>query len=411
MTGHERARIPGALPGGTSEFGELLLEMTGRVRTERARGLTATIVFRTDRDAWTVRFVRGRMTIGHGLTERPDTVVTADARTLLRIHTGQASGVDEFLAGRVIARGNLGLALRLESLFEPIGGRPVGALDEQTIRLNGTHASVMTAGQGEPVLLLHGLGATKASFLTTARALSDRYRVIVPDLPGHGDSAKPAGPYDPPFYARFVIKLMDALGIQRAHFVGNSLGGRISAEMALRHPERVRGTALLCPAVAWTGGRQAVPLVRMLRPRWASLPARVPRALLIRGMKRLFARPERLPHSWYDAGADEFLRLWREPRARVAIAASMRGLYLDEPWGKRGFWTRLSRLERPALFIWGDSDPLVPARFAEMVHRVLPGAQQVILDECGHVPQFELPERTHAHLLDFLATAERRLSA
>lgn len=388
-----------------SELGDLLLTLTGRVRADRARHLTATVVLDASREAWTVRFVRGRMTIGEGATDDPDTIIRADLKTLIAINSGKETGVDAFLDGRVTVRGNLGLALRLESMFDPLSPRPADALEDRVVRV-GKHAfSLMEGGSGETVMLLHGLGATKASFLPTARALSQRYRVIVPDLLGHGDSSKPRGPYDPEWYGRSVLELMDGLAIERALFVGNSMGGRISLELGIRHPDRVRALALLCPAMAFLKLRQMVPIVRFLRPELAVLPLRLPRPLIIRSMRSMFSKPDRLPRAWYEAGADEFIRVHRDVRARVALSASARGLYLDEPRGETGFWTRLRMLEKPSLFIWGARDVLVPSRFAHHVARAAPQTESIILDDCGHVPQFELPDQTHAHVIDFLERA------
>ena len=110
----------------------------------------------------------------------------------------------------------------------------------------------MEAGQGPPVLAVHGLGGTKGSFLPTLAALADRFRVIAMDLPGFGDSDKPIGAaYDPRFFARAVVDLLDALELERAHLVGNSLGGRVALELGLREPERVRRLVLLAPSLAW----------------------------------------------------------------------------------------------------------------------------------------------------------------
>jgi pimeloyl-ACP methyl ester carboxylesterase len=80
----------------------------------------------------------------------------------------------------------------------------------------------------------------------------------------------------------------------------------------------------------------------------------------------------------------------------------MRNIYLDEPAGERGFWVRLERMGTPSLFVWGDRDRLVPAGFARHVERVLPQARSHVLADCGHVPQFELPDRTHDLLTGFL---------
>jgi pimeloyl-ACP methyl ester carboxylesterase len=183
------------------------------------------------------------------------------------------------------------------------------------------------------------------------------------------------------------------------------MGGRISIELGIRHADRVKALALLCPAMAFLKLRQFVPIVRFLRPELAVLPLRLPRPLIIRSIRSMFSKPDRLPRAWYEAGADEFIRIHRDVRARIALSASARGLYLDEPRGNNGFWSRLRALERPALFVWGERDVLVPSRFAHHVARAAPDTESIILEDCGHVPQFELPDQTHAHVLDFFERA------
>lgn len=387
------------------ELGQLLLEMTGRVRLDRARDLAASVVLATPEERWTMRIQDGRLTVGIGGTDRPDAVISSDADTLVDINMGRTTGAEAFLAGRVTVRGNLGLALRLESMFEPLIPRPPEAPIDRTVIAGGHPVSFVEAGTGDPVILLHGLGATKASFLPTVFALAQRHRVIAPDLLGHGDTAKPYVRYDAETFGTFTLDLMDALGIDRAHLIGNSMGGRISLEVAMRAPDRVRSVTLFCPAVAFIKRREFVPIVKMLRPELGLVPHRLPHRLVVRSVRMMFSRPERLPHSWYEAGADEFLRVFRMPRGRAALYASMRNIYLDEPMGDRGFWVRLERLDRPAMFIWGDRDRLVPAGFSRHVSRVLPEARNVVLEDCGHVPQFEHPEETHAMVREFIDTA------
>ncbi len=95
------------------------------------------------------------------------------------------------------------------------------------------------------------------------------------------------------------------------------------------------------------------------------------------------------------------------PRGRAAFYGAARSIYLEEPHGPDGFWTRLPELRPPSLFVWGRHDGLVPIRFADHVRRALPAAEHVELD-CGHVPQLERPKQTHAALLRFFRQYERR---
>ena len=91
----------------------------------------------------------------------------------------------------------------------------------------------------------------------------------------------------------------------------------------------------------------------------------------------MFGRPERLHPAVADLAVEEFLRTYRDPAARVAFSAAARNIYLEEPNGPNGFWTRLEALEPPAMFIWGDEDPLVPLAFCHHVGEALPDAHQV----------------------------------
>jgi len=258
--------------------------------------------------------------------------------------------------------------------------------------------SVTEAGAGPFVLLLHGLGATKVSFLPTVAALAGQFRTVAVDLPGFGDSVKPIrASYAPPFFARAVIALMDALELDRAHVVGNSLGGRVALKTGLLYPERVRRIGLLAPSLAWLRDRPWAPLLRLVNPQLGLIqPA--PRFVVEAIVQRLIPGGR---EEWTAAGVDEFLRSYLTPRGRAAFYAAARAIYLEEPRGPKGLWTRLSSLETDSLFIWGRKDPLVPIRFARHVREVLPTAEHLELD-CGHVPQLERPRETHEALAKFL---------
>jgi pimeloyl-ACP methyl ester carboxylesterase len=109
--------------------------------------------------------------------------------------------------------------------------------------------------------------------------------------------------------------------------------------------------------------------------------------------------------AWYEAAADEFLRVFSSVRGRIAFFSAARQIYLEEPHGDDGFWDRLPALSRPTLFVWGERDWVVPAKFARHVHAALPRAGSVVLKDCGHVPQFELPGETHRLVRAFLRGA------
>ena len=252
--------------------------------------------------------------------------------------------------------------------------------------------SAAEAGHGPPLLAVHGLGGTKASFLPTIGALADAFRVIAVDLPGFGDSVKPLrAPFDAPYFVRAMTAVLDAAGLERAHVVGNSMGGRIGIEMALTEGERLDRLVLLSPAMAWLRPRRWAPVVRLLRPELSLLP--MPVEPLIR---RLVPRD-----GWAAAGMDEFLRAYSTARGRHAFNAVARNIYLDEPHGDDGLWSRLGGMTHESLFVWGRKDTLVPIGFMKHVEKAFPAARHVELD-CGHVPQVERPRETHAAMRGFL---------
>jgi pimeloyl-ACP methyl ester carboxylesterase len=329
----------------------------------------------------------------------PDAVLSADAATWARIAADLRGGMDAFRAGRLRIRGSLHVGVGF--LAATSGNDDPARLEFETLRTRDFGAiSALSAGTGpETIVCVHGLGGTKASFLPTVNALADDYRVVAIDLPGFGESDKPIGaPYDAPWFARSVFAAMDALGLERAHIAGNSMGGRVAIEAGLTDRDRTGGLLLLSPALAWLRPRPWAPLIRALRPELGLIqPA--PRPIVEAMVRRLVPSNN---GGWTAAGVDEFLRAYLTRSGRAAFYAAARNIYLDEPHGENGFWTRLKSLETDSLFVWGRHDPLVPIGFMKHVEKALPRARHVELN-CGHVPQVERPRETHAAIRKFLA--------
>jgi pimeloyl-ACP methyl ester carboxylesterase len=351
-----------------------------------------------ERDAWDVVVADGVATIA-APNARPDAVLTADAGTWRRIAADLGSGMSAYQSGRLSVRRNLHAGVGF--LAATSGATEPGRLRFRSIATSGARLSIMEAGTGPPALALHGLGGTKGSFLPTVAALAGRFRVIAVDMPGFGDSDKPIGAaYDPRFFADAVADLLDALALDRVHLIGNSLGGRVALEIALRHPSRVGRLALLAPSLAWRRQRPWLPLLRLARPE-LGLVQLAPRPLVEAIVHRLIPGAD---EGWTAAGVDEFLRAYLTPSGRAAFYAAARHIYLEKPHGDVGFWPRLETLQPDALFVWGRRDRLVPIAFARHVADALPRARQLVLD-CGHVPQVERPAQTHAALAVFLSEA------
>ena len=330
-------------------------------------------------------------------TRQPDALLSADRATWEEIARDVRGGMIAFRERRMSVRQNLHLGVGFLAATSGIAGE--GRLRFASVVTSVGKISTLSAGEGDPVVCVHGLGATKASFLPTVAALADHHRVIAMDLPGFGDSDKPlAAAYDAPYFARAVEALLDELGIKRAHLIGNSMGGRVAIEMGLLRAERTEKIALLSPALAWLRNR---------RWRWL-LRAPLPMLGLIQPAPRMITEPivrNLVPggkDGWSAAGVDEFLRSYLTPRGRVAFYEAARKIYLDEPHGEQGFWTRLAEMSPQTLFIWGRRDQIAPIGFMKHVERVLPAARHLELD-CGHVPQLEAPKETHDAIREFFA--------
>ena len=335
---------------------------------------------------------------------RAAAVISADQETWERVLADVRGGLEAFQAGRLTVRRDLHLGIGFLAATAPAGVTGPGLHFAQVPTAAG-EISVNEAGTGPAAILIHGLGATKVSMLPTVAALAaEGRRAIALDLPGFGDSAKPIGAaYHAPYFARAVIALMDALGIDRADVVGNSLGGRVALEVGLRFPERAGRLGLLAPSLAWLRGRPLAPLLRLISPQLGLLqPAPRP---LVEAIVRAVAGSDGSGGQWTAAGVDEFLRSYLTPRGRAAFYAAARNIYLEPPHGPRGLWTRLPRLRSPSLFVWGLRDTLVPIGFEAHVRDALPAAEHLELD-CGHVPQLERPGETHQALARFLAAGD-----
>jgi pimeloyl-ACP methyl ester carboxylesterase len=388
-------------------------DLDGLLSTRLRRGLqgtvlerrTATVVFdATDGGVWSVDIAGGRGRVRRGSSPDPTLVVRSSADTLADVICGRASGVTAFLDGDLTVRGDLALSLQLDGMWSHEPDRPAHfARAAQTIAM-GVRTAYLEAGPADapPVLLLHGLGATNASMLPVLADLAADHRVIAPDLPGFGASDAPRVPYNAPWFAAWVEAFQRVTDSRGAVLVGNSLGGRVALEAGLTHPASVRGLVLLTPSPAFRRLRQWVPLVRVMTPELARLPLPMSHRLVVEGIRGMFSDPDRLPQPWYDSAADEAVRVLGSRPHRVAFFSAARQIYLEDAYGKNGFWPRLPGLLPPALFIWGDRDRLVPSSFSRHVADSLPSAGQIVMEDCGHVPQFEHPEETMAMLRGFL---------
>jgi pimeloyl-ACP methyl ester carboxylesterase len=376
--------------------------------------------------AWTVATGDGRCGIWRGMPGDVHAALHTDAESWLALVDGDLTGLDLFFSGDLQVSGDLNEALRLETMFAPPAGTPGELRRGRLVRYpldGGRRGNVVSLGaaldsvsvealeagprDGIPIVMLHGLGASKVSLLPLVVGLSARHRVVALDFPGFGKSSSPVGAaYDAAWFAEVVERTLDAAGIEKALLVGNSMGGRVSVELALRAPDRVAGLGLLCPAVAFDEYRLLRPFLQASRldlalgvPRW-KVPGPLPAWIVSNGLRAMFADHTRVPAANLEAAKEDFLRSIEDRRRRMAFLASARRIGLESP---ARFWPRLAELEVPSLWIFGDSDRLVAPAYAQMVQDACPRATVELWESCGHVPQFEHPQRTNQRLTAFFA--------
>ncbi|MEA2421194.1 MAG: 4,5:9,10-diseco-3-hydroxy-5,9,17-trioxoandrosta(10),2-diene-4-oate hydrolase [Thermoleophilaceae bacterium] len=373
-----------------------LLERFDRDAFDMPRGRARVRLAVKGHGAWDLEVQRHRHRVRRAnLDNEAHAELTADLGTWGMVAGDLKGGMQAYRAGRLTVRRNLHLGVGFLAATNDSGDPD--RLKFRTIETECGRVSTFEAGPvgAEPLVMLHGLGATKAEFLPTVPALAPEFRTIAIDLPGFGDSDKPfPAAYDPRMFARWVQALLDALELDRVNLLGHSMGGRVALEVGMRHPERIDRLVLMTPSMAWLSAPSWASALRFVRPELGFLqPA--PKGFVEGIVKRVV--PTSSSH-FVAPALDEFLRSYLTPRGRVAFYAAARNIALEEP-GE--FWSGLEALSPEALFIWGRRDGLVPIAFARHVKERLPAARHCELD-CGHVPQLERPQQLHAAITRFL---------
>ena len=280
-------------------------------------------------------------------------------------------------------------------------------VDAQSAALYGLTLRYLSAGEGPSLVLLHGAGDNSLDWRWVLPALARKHRVYAPDLPGSPDSARPAADYSPAFFERFVAAFVDALGIGRATFVGNSLGGLIALRLALSEPARVTALVLVDSAGLGRAVNPAFTSVNVPGLSEAAIPFwRTPVGAYQRAWGRtalLFAYPPgTVPREWLA----EQCRLALSPGYLEAHMAVLRALV--SPLGQREVLVdHLASLKIPTLVIWGARDRVFPESQAREAVARLPQGSLAVIPDCGHMPHVERPERFLGVLRGFIGGRAR----
>ncbi len=278
--------------------------------------------------------------------------------------------------------------------------------DSRFADVDGVTVHYKEMGQGDslPLMLLHGFAASTYSWREVMQPLAEDRRVIAFDRPAFGLTERPmpgnflndVNPYTAEAQTDLTVGLMDELGVDQAVLVGNSAGGSIATYTALRYPERVKALVLVDAAIYSGGGSPG-----WVRPLLTSPQARRVGPLFVRNIRDWgyeFGRS-----AWHDPSkfTEEIWANYSKPlqaenwdRALWELTQASRPLDLDQ---------RLDELGVPVLVITGDDDRIVPTEQSIRLAREIPGAELVVIPNCGHVPQEECPDAFLAAIDAFLA--------
>ena len=274
---------------------------------------------------------------------------------------------------------------------------PASTLQARHIAVDGVRSLVRESGgeQGEAVVFVHGNPGSSRDWLELAGQVSAFARVVAPDMPGFGQSDKPADfEYTVTGYARYLGGLLDVLGVSRVHLVLHDFGGPWGLAWAAAHPERLASVVLIntgaLPGYRWHY------LARIWR---TPVLGELFQLLATRsGFHRLLkhGNPRGLPRDFVDGMYDDYDRGTRRAVLRLYRAAS-------DPNGLTEQLAAVLRpLALPALVIWGRHDPYIDAAYAERQREVFPAARVVMLDQSGHWPYADDPAAVASALVPFL---------
>jgi pimeloyl-ACP methyl ester carboxylesterase len=271
--------------------------------------------------------------------------------------------------------------------------------EERNIDVEGHRVRYLTAGEGPPLVLLHGVGTSSGEWSWVLPDLARNNLVYAIDLPGYDGSYEPPD-YSPAYTASFVKAFLDAVGVERAVIVGNSFGGLVSLHLALSDPARV--SALVLSDSAGLGRAVNPALVALSSPGGGELAKSLGKTRLgaaHRSLQRallLFGRPWRIRWKWLK---DQY-KLAQLPNFTDATLGSLRNA-VSATGQREVLLDRLPHLRMPTLIVWGVEDRLLPySQAKEAVDLVRDGSLELI-SNCGHLPHVERPDRFVSALREF----------
>ena len=261
--------------------------------------------------------------------------------------------------------------------------------------IGGIRTRFLEAGSGpQTVVFLHGVGGHLETFVRNVAAHASQYRVLVPDLLGHGYTDKPDQNYELPHYVDHLLGFLDARQAGRIYLAGTSLGGWISARIAAQHPERVAKLALVSTA-GLTASASVMNNIRTLTTNATSGD----RESVRKRLQWVIKHPDMVDEELIEAR----WQIYRRPEYQAAMPRIM--CLQDMETRQRNLLSEaeLGLIRAKSLVVWTKDDPTGDIATGQRYAAAIPGAEFVVFEESAHMPQFEEPERFNRLMLRFWA--------
>lgn len=282
----------------------------------------------------------------------------------------------------------------------------------ESVSLHGHDLSYLRGGEGETLLLVHGIAGSCNTFEPVLEGLAERYQVIAPDLLGHGESGKPRGDYSLGAHASGLRDLMAMLEIESATVIGHSLGGGVAMQMAYQFPERCERLVLIASGGL---GPEVTPLLRAATLPGTDLALAIATSDKAKGVYRKvlspfnrfnFAAPPTASHVM------EHVSCLQDREARHAFIHTVRAV-IDLRGQRIDARNRLYLANlMPMMIVWGDRDRFIPIKHGLEAHKMLPKSRLEVFEGAGHFPHRHDPGRFVDIVLDFVGSTDpARLSA
>jgi pimeloyl-ACP methyl ester carboxylesterase len=263
---------------------------------------------------------------------------------------------------------------------------------EDTTGVDGINVCYAVRGKGENLLLVHGNGIGRPAWDNLVLDLSKYYTVYTLDLPGFGCSDMPDIPYNVPFYAEYLNKLMHQMKLEKSAVAGISMGGAVAATLAASHPDKVSKLILIAPGGLTPPQGEFVKPSRFMDANFWLLSHN--KDLFRRSLEDLFYDKSKIP----PALVDEIWERMKSPEHRRALLRNAQYLAKID----MAFPGQLGSIVAPTLIVWGREDAIIPVSDAERFAGLIPHADVLTLSRCGHAVTLEKPESLCDAILSFL---------